>query len=97
MEEVQKFLMRQGVSGKADANHFLQICLDYQNAKVMRLPNILMGVPAPNVSEKEAAVKSTAKNLLEKYPNAPQEFLTQVHSMPELVLKALNEIMWINL
>jgi hypothetical protein len=97
LEELQRLLICKDAAGEADAKLFLEVCLDYQKAKVLRLPNILMGIPPPNVSGKEAVVKNTAKELLDKYPDLPQGFLTHVLSEPELVLKALNEIMWLNL
>lgn len=95
LEDLQKFLIQKGNTGKAEVQLFLEACLDFQRAKALRLPNILIGLPPPDVSEKKEALRREVKKLIRKYPDAP--FLAQIEEEPEIVFKALSEIMWRNL
>ncbi len=81
------------------AKSFFEACIDYQKSVALRLPNMLMNAAPPDVLKHETAVRNEAKKLRTTCEdlNLPQEFLMMVESSPEIVLKALNEIMWRNL
>lgn len=64
--------------------------------RALRLSNKLMGVTEPDVAKDEAAVKNAAKQLHSQNTDLPLDFLAKIESSPEIVLRALNEIMWRN-
>ncbi len=79
------------------AKTFFEACIEYQKSVALRLPNMLMNTAPPDVSKHEIAVREEVKKLRIQYSDLPQDFLIMIEDSPEIVLKALNEIMWRNL
>ncbi|MFZ6015585.1 MAG: hypothetical protein ACOYUZ_04510 [Patescibacteria group bacterium] len=98
LEILQEALVKKGPAGKTAAQSFFEACLAFSRAKALRLPNMLMNEPQPDIKGAANGVISQAKEIKKKYPEIQNDFLNQAADEPDpVVIRALIELMRRNL